>query len=369
MGPLGYAIVGCGRVFESHLAGVRQCGKARLTALCDLDAGRADAAARLSGVDVVETEYRRILERRDVDIVDICLPHHLHCQAAMDTADAKKHVLCEKPIATTHEDALRMIAKTEEQGVMLGVVYQNRYNTASRKVRKAVDSGRFGRLIAAYALMHNSKPQSYYENDWHGQWATAGGGTLTTQAIHSLDLLCWYLGQPLNVTAHMGALTHDAPVEDTAAAAIEFENGAVGTIISTNCSHIRWSQRLEIIGTEGCVVIEDNRIRRWDFSSRVEGDDETGDEDADAPLPGPPGYGPSHPRLIRDFVDSVVEGHPFPIDGWEGLKVSLVLWSMYRSALTGRREAVNKAGEERPFLAPRFDRRNGRDSEHRFGGG
>jgi predicted dehydrogenase len=106
-------------------------------AVCDVDDTRRVAAASISGAPIAVADYQRILERDDIDIVDICLPHYLHYRSVMESADARKHILCEKPIATKLADALQMIDRTEAQGVSFGVVYQNRYNTASVKVRQA----------------------------------------------------------------------------------------------------------------------------------------------------------------------------------------------------------------------------------------
>jgi hypothetical protein len=143
---------------------------------------------------------------------------------------------------------LQMIERTDTRGISFGVVYQNTYNTASVKVRKALEAGRFGTVVAASCTMNNCKAQSYYQDSWHGKWQSEGGGTLTTQAVHNLDLLCWFLGQPISATAHTGALTHHIEVEATAAATIEFANGALAAFMSTNSSYIPWSQRMEICG-------------------------------------------------------------------------------------------------------------------------
>jgi predicted dehydrogenase len=310
-------------------------------AVCDVDSSRRAAAASISGAPAAVADYRSVLERDDIDIVDICLPHYLHCRCVLDAADARKHILCEKPIATNFADALQMIERTEAQRICFGVVYQNRYNRASVKVRQALEAGRFGMVVAASCSMNNYKPQSYYQDSWHGRRQSEGGGTLTTQAVHNLDLLCWFLGQPISVTAHVGVLTHHIEVEDTAAATIEFANGAIAAFMSTNSSFLPWSQRMEICGTLGNVVIEDNRITRWAFTDKMDLGDGFGREDADALIPGSAGYGPSHPRIIADFVESIHDGRSFLVNGREALKVSLLLWAIYRSAESGRKETVD----------------------------
>jgi predicted dehydrogenase len=314
--------------------------------VCDVDDTKRVEAASISGAPVVVKDYCRVLERDDVDIVDICLPHYLHCEAVNKSADAGKHILCEKPIATKLADALQMIDTTDARGVSFGVVYQNRYNSASVKVRRALEEGRFGTVVAASCSFNCRKPESYYQDGWHGRWQSEGGGTLTTQAVHNLDLLCWFLGQPVSVTAHTGMLTHHIEVEDTGVATIEFANGALAAVLSTNSSFLSWSQRIEICGTHGNAVIEDNRVTRWAFSEKRGLDDNFGREDEVVRLPGSSGYGPSHPRLISDFIESVSEGRVFQINGREALKVSLLLWAIYRSAQSGRKEVV-----ESPYLS------------------
>ena len=345
--PLGYAIIGCGRVFPNHLAGVRAGTDAVLRTVCDIDPERARKAAEAAGLSEWETDYHRVLQRTDVDIVDVCLPHHLHCPVTLDAADRRKHVLCEKPIALDAEDATRMISRAERENVKLGVVYQNRYNTASMKIHRAIEQGLFGLMIAATCTMHNQKSQEYYRDGWHGRWETEGGGTLTTQASHNLDLICWFLGEPCTVTAHTAALTHDIEVEDTAAITVKFKNGALASLVSTNSSATDWHQSLELIGTRGSVLVVNNRIVRWDLpaggESQTGQESRRGEEDAGVPLPWTAGYGPGHPRLICDFIDAVLHDRPFPLDGREALKVSQVLWAVYRSAGSGKREAVERS--------------------------
>jgi len=343
--PLRYGVVGCGRVAPLHLDAIAKLPRARLAATCDIVAEKARQAAERFGADSHGTDYRALFRSGRLDAVSLCLPHHLHAEATVAAAEAGLHVFCEKPIATAPEDADRAIAACERAGVRLGVCYQNRYNAASQVLRRAVDAGRFGRLLQAGITFQNRKTPDYYtRDDWHGRWATEGGGALTTQAIHTMDLMLWLLGPARAAQAAAATLVHAVEVEDTAAAAIEFASGALGVVTATTGGHAYWSQRLEIVGTEGKAVVLNNRIVEWDFADGAPDGAEVlaTDELRDVP-PGRGRYGFGHERILRDFVGSALDGRPFAIDGPEGRKISDLLWAIYQSARTGLRVPVRGA--------------------------
>jgi len=342
--PLRYGVVGCGRIAPLHLGAIAGYRRARLAATCDIVAERARGAAERFGAEWHGTDYRELFASGAIDAVSLCLPHHLHAEAAIAAARAGVHVFCEKPIAIIATDADRVIAACREAGVHLGICYQNRYNGASRALRRAVDGGRFGRPLFAGITFQNRKPSDYYADDWHGRWATEGGGALTTQAIHSMDLMAWLMGAIRTVQASLATLVHRIEVEDTAAVAIEFASGARGVVAATTASHTFWSQRLEIVGAQGKAVLLNNRIVEWDFA---DGAPDRADVLAIDELAGVPAergrYGPGHERILREFVDCVLDGRPFPLDGAEGRKTSDLLWAIYESARTGRPVAVRSA--------------------------
>jgi len=185
---LNYAIIGCGRIFRCHAVSVERHPDARLAAVADIKPEALEAArAEFPGVDTY-TDYNEMLERPDIDAVSICLPHHLHAPATIACARAKKHVLCEKPIALDRTEANEMIKACRENGVKLGIVLQNRYNDATKKMLRAIEQKRFGKMITGSLLLAAYRPPSYYQDEWHGRWATEGGGSLLTQAIHNVDL-------------------------------------------------------------------------------------------------------------------------------------------------------------------------------------
>jgi len=341
---LRYGVVGCGRIAPLHLDAIAKMPRVRLAATCDVVAERARAAAERFGAELHCTDYRELLASGAVDAVSLCLPHHVHADAILAAAEAGVHVFCEKPIATTPEDADRAISACERAGVRLGLCYQNRYNRASQILRKAVDEGRFGRLLQAAITFQNRKTPDYYRaDDWHGRWATEGGGALTTQAIHTMDLMLWLMGPARSVEARLATLVHRIEVEDTAAVAIEFASGALGAVTATTGSHTFWSQRLELAGTEGKAVLLNNRVVEWDFADGAADRDEVLALDELRGVADERGrYGLGHERILRDFVDSLLDSRPFAIDGHEGRKISDLLWAIYESARVGRRLPVHQ---------------------------
>ena len=182
-----------------------------------------------------------MLARPDIDAVSICVPSGLHAQVAVDALQAGKHVLVEKPIALSLADADRMIAVARECGLRLGVVLQNRYNSPMQQVRRAVDEGRLGRLYLGNACVRWYRPQSYYDDEWHGTWAM-DGGALMNQSIHHIDALQWFMGPVQSVQAYTATLAHRMEAEDVGVAVLRFVSGALGTVEG---STLTWPQNLE----------------------------------------------------------------------------------------------------------------------------
>ncbi|HUS58158.1 MAG TPA: Gfo/Idh/MocA family oxidoreductase [Planctomycetota bacterium] len=339
---LGYGIIGCGRIFRNHAVSVQESPHARLLAVADVRREARERAADEFGVAAYAT-YDEMLKRPDIDVVSVCLPHHLHEPAVLAAAREGKHVLCEKPIALNREQAVGMIRECHNRGVKLGIVLQNRYNEASQKVLDALCQGRFGRLTAGSMVQAVHKEPAYYKDDWHGRWSTEGGGALLTQSIHTLDLLCLFLGRPTGVKAYFGTLVHEIEVEDVCGASLRFDNGALAGVAATNGAFKEWWQRIDLIGTQGTVTVEDNRIVRWEFADSRPEDATVGNEDSLEKSLGAHGYGTGHRRLIADFLSSIIEDRPFRISGEEALRVSEVIWAAYRSAESGCEEEVRDA--------------------------
>lgn len=330
-----YGLIGCGRVAPRHAQSLGQVAEARLVAVADLKASRAEHFAEEYKATPY-TDYRALLDRPDIDAVSICVPSGLHARVALDALDAGKHVLVEKPIALKLADADAMIERARARDLRLGVVLQNRYNSPMQQLRRLIDGGGLGRLYLGNACVRWFRPQSYYEDDWHGTLAM-DGGALMNQSIHHIDALRWFMGPVHSVYAYSATLAHQMEAEDVGVATLRFQNGALGTVEG---STLTWPQNLEgsvaIFGERGSVKIGGtalNRITLW----KVDGQLEQEAELLTAQRVDPPTvYGYSHREVIHDFTQAVLSGRAPGTPGEEARTSLELVLAMYESASAGR---------------------------------
>lgn len=343
MPDLGMAIIGTGTVAERHADAIAALDGARLAAVYDAnpDRGREFGAER--GVPAAES-LEALVARDDVDIVTIATPSGTHAEVAVPVAQAGKHVICEKPLETTVEKAERIVNACNQAGVVLSSVFQARFVDTVAEIKRALDSGRFGRLVLASAQVRWFRSQEYYASSgWRGTWALDGGGALMNQSIHMVDLLLYLAGEPEEVNAFAGTFTHPGlEVEDTVVANIRFASGGFGVIeASTSCAP-GFPRKIELSGENGSVVLEDDRIVRWRFVDDREEDvliREAGAKGAgmagaaaDPRAAGSEG----HRRQFQDVVTAIREGRSPKIPGTEGLRALRLITAIYEAARTGR---------------------------------
>ena len=220
-------VVGAGGIFPSHLAAYRYLSKRfRLIGVSDTDAARLRQAGQEHFLPVATTNYHELLDRPDLDIIDVCTPPGVHAQIVRDALAADKYVICEKPLAPTLEQIDELIELEKGFPGKLSTVFQRRYAKPVEKLMQAKDDGSLGRLVggtfnrtAQGAFMRTAK-------NW-GSWAMAGGGTVMTQFVHELDLLCLVYGPAARVSAIMDTVQLNIESEDAFAASILFRNGAI----------------------------------------------------------------------------------------------------------------------------------------------
>lgn len=342
--PKGFGIIGCGMIAKFHARAIADIADAKLVACYNRTAPKAEAIAAEFGGEVY-TDLERMLARDDLDIVTICSPSGAHAEPCVAAAQAGKHVIVEKPLDVTRERCQRMIEACDRAGVKLATIFPSRFHEASKLMKRAVEQGRFGKLALGDAYVKWFRTQQYYDSGaWRGTWQLDGGGALMNQAIHSVDLLLWLMGPAVDVMAYTTTLAHERiEVEDVATAIVRFANGALGTIEATTAGFPGSLKKIELTGSTGTAVLEEEDIIKWEFAEQTDADaklraemlgrTKTGGGAAD---PAAIGHH-AHAELFRDFLDAIDKNRPPIIDGREGLRSVDLILAIYESAKTGRR--------------------------------
>lgn len=331
------ALVGCGRIAQSHFAALKQhAGRAELVAVCDNEPAALETAAReqqVPGFDSLDA----LLAGSDADLVVLATPSGLHPRQAIKVAHAGRHVLSEKPMATKWDEGVEMVRVCRDTGVKLFVVKQNRLNGTLQLLKRAVDLRRFGRIAMVNVNVFWTRPQSYYDAaPWRGRW-DLDGGAFMNQASHYVDMVDWLVGPVDNVHAYTATLARDIEAEDTGVMSLRLRSGALASINVTMLTHGRnFEGSITILGERGTVRIGGvavNRIEHWEFDTPHEDDAKV----SQASYGIESVYGPGHP-LYYDNVIRTLRGEAHAeVDGYEGLRSLEVLIAAYRSARDGVR--------------------------------
>ncbi|MBN2451560.1 MAG: Gfo/Idh/MocA family oxidoreductase [Lentisphaeria bacterium] len=332
-------IIGCGRVSPFH--GLPAASQETVETLCCCDIRRecAEEKARLFGCEGVYTDYREMIRGENLNVVHLCLPHYLHAPVAMDAMAMGCHVLTEKPMSIGLQDARDMIDCASRHNVHLGVIFQNRYNAGSNLIKSALQHGSLGRIRAAKATLTWFRANEYYTgSDWKGTWDKEGGGVIIDQAIHTLDLLRWFVGDDLAfVEAHIANREHDAiEVEDVADGVLGFRGGVRASFWVMNYYSHDAEVEIEIscengfarmVSEEARVVFHDGR----EFLARPN------PEDSFDYGGGPSYWGASHVKQIDQFYEALSADEAPEIDGTEALKTQAMICAIYESGKTRKR--------------------------------
>ena len=228
---IGFGIVGCGMIAKFHARAIAEITGAKLVACYNRTTPKAEALAAEFGGQAY-TDLDAMLAREDLQIVTVCSPSGAHMEPTLAAARAGKHVIVEKPLDVTLERCDAMIRACEEAGVKLATIFPSRFHRSSQLLKQAVEAGRFGKLTLGDAYVKWFRTQKYYDSGaWRGTWQFDGGGALMNQAIHSVDLLLWLMGDVVEVSAYTTLLAHERiEVEDVAIATLRFKSGALGVI-------------------------------------------------------------------------------------------------------------------------------------------
>jgi UDP-N-acetyl-2-amino-2-deoxyglucuronate dehydrogenase len=335
-----FALVGCGRIAKSHLdALAKHADTCELVDVCDVDPQALQAAAQATGARA-HASLSAMLAATNADAVILTTPSGLHPGQAIEVARAGRHVVSEKPMATRYEDGLAMVRACDEAGVRLFVVKQNRRNATLQLLKRAMTQRRFGRIYMVTLNVFWTRPQDYYDAaPWRGTWEW-DGGALMNQASHYVDLLDWLIGPLESVQGYTATLERRIQAEDTAAVALRWRSGALGSL---NVTMLTYPKNLEgsitILGEKGSVRIGGvavNEVQHWEFAEPHQDDARV----ADASYATTSVYGLGHP-LYYDNVIKTLKGEAEPeTDGRSGLRSLETLIAIYRSARDGARVSL-----------------------------
>ena len=341
MKQVGYGIIGAGNIAALHAKAFSALTNDALVDVYDRNTAAAKRLAEEYGCEFCP-DFRTFLADSRIQAVTIATPSGMHGAAAIPSAEAGKHVFCEKPLDITLEKADAIIQACDENGVLLSPVFQSRFTRPVQLVKDAMKKGRFGRMVLASAQVRWFRDAAYYSSsDWRGTWKLDGGGALMNQSIHAVDMLLYINGAPEEVFAFAGTLSHSIEVEDNLCAAVKYRNGSFGTIeVSTSCAP-GFPRRIEFSGSGGTVAFEEERITRWEFVKRLPEDEEIMKELA---LAGDAAGGRSpmniadtgHRLQLEDFSDAILNHREPRLTGREGRRAIELICGIYESAKTGK---------------------------------
>jgi UDP-N-acetyl-2-amino-2-deoxyglucuronate dehydrogenase len=335
---INFALVGCGRIAKRHaeLLGTGQITGSRLAAVCDIVPEKCQRIAYQFDVPAF-TDMHEMLRAGGIDVVVVLTESGNHAKHVVELAAYGKHIVVEKPMALTLDDADAMIRACDSAGSKLFVVKQNRFNVPVVKLREAVVAGRFGKLVMGTIRVRWCRDQFYYDQDaWRGTWAL-DGGVLTNQASHHVDLLEWMMGDVDSVFAKSTRALANIEAEDTAVVLLKFRNGALGVIEATTAVRPKDLEgSISVLGETGAVEIGGfavNKMKVWNFTSPQDGDDEVMTKYSVNP---PNVYGFGHQAYYEHVVDCISNNTQQLVDGLVGRKSLELITAIYESIETGR---------------------------------
>ncbi len=252
-----WGVIGAGGIADRRTIpeGLMPAENAELVAVMDVDGERVKQVARKYGDLRYYTREEDLLGDKEIEAVYIATPTYLHHRQALMAATARKHILCEKPMAMNVKEAEEMITACQENKVKLSLGYMMRYHTYNRKIKEIIAEGRLGTLVMGRAQLSCWYPP--IEGAWRQSPALGGGGSLVDMASHCIDLLEWLMGPVTEVSCFTSRLVHNYPVEDTATVLLRFKGEAQGLVDSHfNIPDASSESRLEIYGSKGSILAQ-----------------------------------------------------------------------------------------------------------------
>lgn len=337
-----YALIGCGRISTNHVKAVINNGL-EFVAVCDLIPEHMEEVLEKHNLQNDEsikryTDYKKMIEENQIDLIGIATESGIHAEIALYCIDHHINLIIEKPMAMSMEDATEIIERAEKNEVKVSACHQNRFNVAVQEMRKALETGRFGRLSHGSIHVRWNRNKGYYtQAPWRGTWAQ-DGGALMNQCIHGIDLLRWMMGDEIDeVYGVTKQQFHDyLEAEDVGMAVVKFKNGAIATIEgTTNVYPQNLEETLYLFGEKGTVKLggkSTNNIDVWNFADETEEDQKNkGLEEETSNV-----YGNGHTSLYADMIDAIENNRKPYVDAYAGRNALELVLAIYKSQKEGK---------------------------------
>ena len=333
---MNFGLIGCGAIARFHADAIGLTEDAVLAGVADARQDAAKSFAETYQIRAYES-VEDLLSSPDIDAVCICTPSGLHAPLAIQAAEHGKHMVIEKPMALTVASAEEITAACEKNHVTAAIVSQLRFSPDVQCVRSLVQSGEMGQIISANLEMKYFRSDEYYAaSNWRGTWKMDGGGALMNQGIHGVDSMSFIMGGVKSVSGQIKTLVKKIEVEDTAVAALEFCNGALGTLTASVATAPGYPRTLTISSTKGTLVLEEQHIQSCDIAGvslpqqRAQQHNFGSSNPTDIPVEG-------HVQQITDFIAAVREQRDPFVSLAEGKKAIEIIEGIYTSSRTGKR--------------------------------
>jgi predicted dehydrogenase len=331
----GIGIIGCGSIADFHIKALSEIDKAKVTAVSSRSEEKARSVAEQQGC-AWYTDYTEMLKDPNVDIVSVTTSSGSHYKIGLEVLRAGKHLVVEKPAAMKAVEVAELMSTAKDCGVTLSVISQRRFEAQHQAIRQVLDDGALGRLLLVEISLPFYRTQEYYDSaDWRGTLAE-DGGALMNQGIHSIDLLLWFGGPLASVIGKVATQTHEMEAEDIGLAILQFQNGALGTIMASTSIQPGFQAALNLYGEKGSIKLEGTSITHWTVPGVAEPDFGT---------PAVGGGGVSDPKAISyvnhklqflDVIQSIETGNTPVVTGLDGYRAVQLVESIYASSQQGK---------------------------------
>jgi len=319
---LKYGFIGCGVASTVHLNYLKNHKKVNIVALCDPSPNIPPQFQQLN-VPIYQ-DYKEMLEKESLDAMTIASPHYLHYEQILACAKKNIHILCEKPLAINYQDAKTAVQTCQNANVKLQVMLQRRYFHHTHALQQVIEQQALGLITKVTYDLQVNKKREYYQG-WRAKKTQAGGGVLLCQGLHDLDRIINCFGKPQVISSTIKTTREYIDVEDEAAATLLLPNNILWHITASANAHTQWSGKISIIGEKGSIVIDAEKVLKWDVP--------------DTPPPQlnpkpnrpfvPPYYDPCHEEIIENFIESILQNKEPTISGESSLPALETLFEIY----------------------------------------